>query len=63
MNIVDSSDDNGQELQEDILLQKRPFGLCVGQFQVPDNFNEALPEDILQLFEDPIIYPENGSDS
>ena len=29
----------------------RPFGLCAGEFSVPDDFNESLPEDILAGFE------------
>lgn len=29
----------------------RPFGLCKGDFVVPDNFDDPLPEDILQDFE------------
>jgi hypothetical protein len=29
----------------------RPFGLCKGEFIVPDNFNEPLPDEILELFE------------
>lgn len=29
----------------------RPFGLCAGQFRVPDDFDAALPEDELRLFE------------
>jgi len=29
----------------------RPFGLCKGEFQVPEDFDEPLPEDILALFE------------
>jgi antitoxin (DNA-binding transcriptional repressor) of toxin-antitoxin stability system len=32
-------------------LQPRPFGLCSGQFTVPDDFDGPLPEDILQEFE------------
>ncbi len=32
--------------------QLRPFGLCVGEFIVPDDFDDSLPEDILQEFED-----------
>jgi antitoxin (DNA-binding transcriptional repressor) of toxin-antitoxin stability system len=24
----------------------RPFGLCAGEFTVPDDFDEPLPEDI-----------------
>jgi len=29
----------------------RPFGLCAGQFVVPDNFDAPLSEQILQDFE------------
>jgi antitoxin (DNA-binding transcriptional repressor) of toxin-antitoxin stability system len=29
----------------------RPFGLCAGEFTVPDDFNHPLPEDILKAFE------------
>ena len=29
----------------------RPFGLCAGEFVVPDDFDAPLPEDILQDFE------------
>jgi len=29
----------------------RPFGLCAGEFTVPDNFDEPLPEHIIQEFE------------
>jgi antitoxin (DNA-binding transcriptional repressor) of toxin-antitoxin stability system len=28
----------------------RPYGLCAGQFTVPDDFNEPLPEEFLQSF-------------
>lgn len=31
--------------------QLRPFGLCVGEFIVPDDFDAPLPEDILSAFE------------
>ena len=31
--------------------QLRPFALCAGEFVVPDDFNEPLPEDILNQFE------------
>lgn len=31
--------------------QLRPFGLCAGEFVVPDDFDDALPEHILQAFE------------
>ena len=30
---------------------KRPIGLAKGDFIVPDDFNDPLPEDVLQLFE------------
>ncbi len=29
----------------------RPFGLCQGEFQVPDNFDDPLPDDLIALFE------------
>ena len=29
----------------------RPFGLCAGEFTVPDDFDEPLPEDLLSAFE------------
>jgi antitoxin (DNA-binding transcriptional repressor) of toxin-antitoxin stability system len=29
----------------------RPFGLCAGEFTVPDDFDEPLPESILEAFE------------
>ncbi len=29
----------------------RPFGLCKGQFVVPDDFDDPLPEEILRSFE------------
>jgi prevent-host-death family protein len=29
----------------------RPFGLCAGEFTVPDDFDAPLPEDILKAFE------------
>jgi antitoxin (DNA-binding transcriptional repressor) of toxin-antitoxin stability system len=29
----------------------RPFGLCEGEFTVPENFDAPLPEDILHAFE------------
>ncbi|MCP4417937.1 MAG: type II toxin-antitoxin system Phd/YefM family antitoxin [Chloroflexi bacterium] len=31
--------------------QLRPFGLCAGEFVVPDDFDDSLPEHILQTFE------------
>lgn len=29
----------------------RPFGLCAGEFVVPDDFDDPLPEDVLREFE------------
>lgn len=29
----------------------RPFGLCAGEFVVPDDFDAPLPEDIIKAFE------------
>jgi len=29
----------------------RPFGLCAGEFTVPEDFDTPLPEDLLQAFE------------
>jgi ubiquitin len=31
----------------------RPYGLCAGEFTLPDDFDAPLPEDILQAFENP----------
>jgi len=31
--------------------QLRPFGLCAGEFTVPDDFDDPLPEEILSAFE------------
>lgn len=31
--------------------QPRPFGLCAGQFTVPADFDQPLPEDVLKEFE------------
>jgi antitoxin (DNA-binding transcriptional repressor) of toxin-antitoxin stability system len=31
--------------------QLRPFGLCAGEFTVPDDFDAPLPEEIWSAFE------------
>ncbi len=31
--------------------KSRPFGLCKGEFVVPDDFDMPLPEDIIDSFE------------
>lgn len=33
--------------------QLRPFGLCAGEFRVPDDFDAPLPDDVADLFEAP----------
>src|SRR5205807_9157554 len=30
---------------------RRPYGLCAGQFTVPDDFDQPLPDDVLDDFE------------
>jgi antitoxin (DNA-binding transcriptional repressor) of toxin-antitoxin stability system len=32
-------------------MQPRPFGLCAGQFRVPADFDQPLPDDLLAAFE------------
>ena len=32
--------------------QLRPYGLCAGEFIVPDDFDAPLPEEILNSFEE-----------
>ncbi|MEH2403143.1 type II toxin-antitoxin system Phd/YefM family antitoxin [Nostoc sp.] len=34
-----------------IYQQIRPYGLCTGEFIVPDNFDSPLPEETLNSFE------------
>lgn len=36
---------------EQPLINLRPFGLCAGDFVVPDDFDEPLPAEILKAFE------------
>ena len=31
--------------------QLRPFGLCAGEFTVPDDFDAPLPDEIINAFE------------
>ena len=33
--------------------EPRPIGLCEGEFVVPDDFNDPLPEEIINLFINP----------
>lgn len=32
-------------------LPERPFGLCAGEFTVPGDFDEALPDEVIAEFE------------
>ena len=32
-------------------LSQRPYGLCAGEFSVPDDFDAPLPESVLKEFE------------
>jgi antitoxin (DNA-binding transcriptional repressor) of toxin-antitoxin stability system len=34
-----------------LAVQPRPFGLCMGQFTVPVDFDQPLPDEILTEFE------------
>jgi len=36
--------------QEMTISNKRPIGLCKGEFTVPDNFNEPLPQQVISTF-------------
>lgn len=39
-------------LEEEPLIESlRPFGLCAGEFVVPDDFDAPLPDEILKAFE------------
>lgn len=33
------------------MTEPRPIGLCAGEFQVPDDFDAPLPEDVIDRFE------------
>ena len=46
---------NGKPIAEVVPLvdpeeKMRPIGLCKGQFVVPDDFNDPLPDEILREF-------------
>jgi hypothetical protein len=41
---------NVEDIQRDLLTTPRPFGLCAGEFTVPDDFDAPLPEDLLDVF-------------
>jgi len=33
------------------IASRRPYGLCAGEFTVPADFNDPLPDEILREFE------------
>lgn len=35
------------------IKQLRPSGLCAGEFSVPNDFNDPLPDEIIAQFENP----------
>ncbi len=39
------------EIRPPASLRQRPFGLCAGEFRVPDDFDAPLPEHLLREFE------------
>ncbi|NUM36459.1 MAG: type II toxin-antitoxin system Phd/YefM family antitoxin [Candidatus Brocadiae bacterium] len=39
-------------------VKQRPLGLCTGEFLVPVNFDEPLPDHIIQEFEGKVNYVE-----
>jgi hypothetical protein len=39
------------QLETNQTQKLRPFGLCVGEFRVPDDFDASLPEEIIGQFE------------
>lgn len=39
------------EMLDPEIKQSRPFGLCEGDFRVPDDFDAPLQEDVLEDFE------------
>lgn len=40
-----------KSLSDEVGLTPRPYGLAKGEFIVPDDFDDPLPEDILRDFE------------
>ncbi len=48
-----SLDSVSRSLNQD-LQQSRPYGLCMGEFTVPEDFDAPLPDEVLQDFEQPL---------
>ena len=38
----------------------RPYGLAKGMFFVPDDFDDPLPPDILDAFNEPTVFPRDN---
>ena len=38
-------------IEKNYTKEPRPFGLCAGEFRVPDDFDDPLPEEIIEQFE------------
>jgi antitoxin (DNA-binding transcriptional repressor) of toxin-antitoxin stability system len=51
--IVTQADEPVAEVKSvtQVAREPRPFGLCVAEFVVPDDFDVPLPNDILDAFE------------
>jgi antitoxin (DNA-binding transcriptional repressor) of toxin-antitoxin stability system len=49
--VIVRSDKAIAELRPIACKPLRPFGLCAGEFTVPDDFDAPLPEDLLSAFE------------
>ena len=49
--ILESNQANKSQQTDFTDQQLRPYGLCEGEFDVPDDFDDPLPEDVLKAFE------------
>lgn len=47
----EASQQDSSELVKSNNEHLRPYGLCAGEFRVPDDFDEPLPEEIIRQFE------------
>lgn len=43
--------DNEDDAEAQPISHLRPYGLCIGEFVVPDDFDEPLPDEIQKTFE------------
>ena len=49
--LAEDSAQTTMQKNEQSVGELRPFGLCAGDFVVPDDFDEPLPDDLLKMFE------------